>query len=73
MGSADWIPIRDAPERVGKSTATVYRWIDDPTNEIRTMRPGQLVWVNIPDLLRVEAAKRPGRPKTRPAKPPTEM
>lgn len=59
----DWINVRDAPERVLRSRATVYRWIKE--GRVRTIRPGRGLWVNVPDLLAAESATRAdkGRPR----------
>lgn len=48
----DWIQVHKAPERVGRSKRTVYRWIKD--GRVRTIRPLRVLWLNLEDLLRVE-------------------
>ena len=48
----DWILLADAPERIGRSRSTVYRWIDE--GRIRTMRPLAKLWVSVPDLIQAD-------------------
>ena len=57
----DWVTIKQAMARVGRSRSTIYQWIE--TGKVRTMRPLRVVWVNLPDLLTADATTRPGRPK----------
>lgn len=51
----DWVQISDAPARIGRSLSTIYRWLGDPNVNIRRMRPGSVLWLNLTDLLRVDA------------------
>jgi excisionase family DNA binding protein len=57
----DWVTVRQAEERVHRSRRTIYQWVQD--GKIRTMRPMRALWLNVEDLLRVEAETRPGRPR----------
>lgn len=50
-----WIPADEAPERINRSRRTIYRWIAD--GQIRTLRPGRSLWLNVPDLIRVDREK----------------
>lgn len=49
----DWVRAPVAHEIVKRSRRTVYRWI--ATGRVRTMQPGTVTWVYVPDLLEVEA------------------
>jgi hypothetical protein len=57
----DWVTIKQAMARVRRSRSTIYGWID--AGSVRTMRPLRVLWVNLPDLIRVEAETKPGRPR----------
>lgn len=51
----DWVQIDDAPQRIGRARSTIYGWLADPRVTIRQMRPGRVLWLHLPDLLRVDA------------------
>ena len=53
-GSAAWMRAQDAPDRVGRSRRTVYRWIAE--GKVRSWRPGRDLMVHVGDLLDVEKA-----------------
>lgn len=61
MPREDWVTMEQALERVQRSRSTVYQWVQD--GRVSTMRPGRVLWLNLPDLIRAEFATRPGRPK----------
>jgi len=48
----DWILMTEAPERIGRSRRTIYRWIDE--GRVRTMRPLTKLWLNVPDLVEAD-------------------
>lgn len=57
----DWIRVDEAPDRIGRHKATIYRWLADPDVTIRRMRPGKVLWLYLPDLLKVDAESIRGR------------
>lgn len=61
--SDDWVSVDEAARRVRRSKRRVYEWI--ATGGVKTLRPGRVMWVYLPDILKLEAQQRPGRPKTR--------
>lgn len=61
--SDDWVSVAEAARRSRRSKRTVYEWIAE--GAVKTMRPARLLWVYLPDVLRMEASKKPGRPRKR--------
>lgn len=59
--SDDWVSVAEAARRSRRSKRRVYVWISDGL--IRTMRPARLLWVYLPDVLKVESEQKMGRPK----------
>ena len=57
----DWVTIKQAMERVGRSRSTIYNWIRG--GSVRTMRPLRVLWIYLPDVIRAEAQMKPGRPR----------
>lgn len=61
--SGDWVSVAEAAERAHRSKRRIYDWIADGL--VRTMRPGRRLWVNLPDVLKVEGEQKIGRPRRR--------
>ncbi len=61
--SDDWVSVAEAARRAHRSKRRVYEWIAD--GMVKTMRPARLLWVYLPDVLKAEAAQKPGRPRER--------
>ncbi len=47
-----FVLLENAPERVRKSKATIYRWIRD--GRVKVMRINGEKWLSVPDLLNAE-------------------
>ena len=65
----DWVDIILAHERVNRSQRTIRRWVKDGL--IQTLHPGRTIWVNVPDLVRVESEMAVSKPRR--ARPPTNF
>lgn len=59
--SDDWVSVAEATERSRRSKRRVYEWI--ASGAVRTARPARMLWVYLPDVLRVEKEQVVGRPK----------
>lgn len=46
------VKLKDAPARVGRSRATIYRWIKE--GRVKVLRPGRDKYVFVADLTRAE-------------------
>lgn len=57
----DWLSIREAAVVTGRHQSRIYRWVDAGNVRHRTGPHGTLQVDSI-DLLRAEAAAKPGRP-----------
>lgn len=57
--SDNWVSVEEAARRAHRSKRRVYEWISEGL--VKTWRPGRKLWVSLPDVLRVEAAQKPGR------------
>lgn len=51
----DWVRLSEAPDIVGRSRRTIYRWVS--TGALRAYRPQRDLWVKMEDLLEVDASK----------------
>lgn len=56
MSRKDWCTVLEAAELTDRDERTIRRWMADPKNGIRTERPRRITYLNVTDLLRVEAA-----------------
>ena len=63
--SSDWATVATAADELGKHRATVYKYLDDAGDRIRTMRVRDTLLVHLPSLREYEATRRPGRPRRR--------
>lgn len=59
--SDDWVSVAEAARRAHRSKRRIYVWIADGL--VRTMRPARLLWVYLPDVVKVESEQTIGRPK----------
>jgi hypothetical protein len=59
--SDDWVSVAEAARRARRSKRRIYAWIGGGL--VRTMRPARLLWVYLPDVIRVEGEQRVGRPR----------
>lgn len=46
------VKLRDAPARVGRSRATIYRWIKE--GRVKVLHPGREKYLFVADLMRAE-------------------
>lgn len=47
-----FVKLEDAGARVGRSQATIYRWIKE--GRVKVVRPKRQKWLSVPDLLAAE-------------------
>lgn len=57
----DWVSVEEAAARARRSKRRIYEWIAE--GKVKTIRPGRQLWVHLPDVLKVEAEQKIGRPR----------
>tara|TARA_R110002124_G_scaffold163088_1_gene330399 strand:- start:1700 stop:1891 length:192 start_codon:yes stop_codon:yes gene_type:complete len=51
----EWITVPESAERTGRTVQTIYNWVNE--GNIRTARPMKMLWLYLPDVLKVEREK----------------
>lgn len=56
-----WVTVDEAAELTGRTPKAIYQWVREGLVECH--RPGDVMWLELADVMKVSARKRRGRPR----------